>query len=337
MIVFLIVVAIILFIVGFCCGRSKANVEQKEINNAIIEKNKQLDNETNQKQKRLQELNNELALFLEEIRKTELAAQNTQQQKVIALNQEFSNKEKEQAIRLEQLNENYERIRCERISKENKALSDYRATKLKAIENDAEELKQELTTKQLIAEQEYQQFKSTIEELKKSRDALIEAAKREEEIKLKAEFYKIQLPPQNLEDIKILRTIENRLNNREPLYKLIWTVFYMAPTKEMLNRIIGAEKASGIYKITNLTNKKVYIGQSVDLHTRITNHIKSSLGIGTIAHQTVHDAMAADGLENFTFEIVEKCSKEQLNTKEKLWIETYSSDKNGYNKTSGGS
>ena len=127
------------------------------------------------------------------------------------------------------------------------------------------------------------------------------------------------------------------LYNKDPLYKLIWNTFYLIPTKELLNRIVGKEKSSGIYKITNQINGKVYIGQSVDLHTRLTNHIKAALGITTIAHQLVHDAMAAEGLENFTFEIIEKCSKEQLNKKEKLWIETYSSDKYGYNRTAGGS
>ena len=46
--------------------------------------------------------------------------------------------------------------------------------------------------------------------------------------------------------------------------------------------------------------------------------------------------MAADGIENFTFEIIDRCPKDQLNKKEKLWIETYASNKYGYNRTAGG-
>ena len=37
------------------------------------------------------------------------------------------------------------------------------------------------------------------------------------------------------------------------------------------------------------------------------------------------------GINNFSFEIVEECSKEELNKKEKYWINYYNSFFNGYN------
>ena len=40
---------------------------------------------------------------------------------------------------------------------------------------------------------------------------------------------------------------------------------------------------------------------------------------------------------NFNFSIIEECSEEQLNKREKYWIKYYNSyGKNGYNLTSGG-
>ena len=45
--------------------------------------------------------------------------------------------------------------------------------------------------------------------------------------------------------------------------------------------------------------------------------------------------MQKDGVWNFSFELIEECQKEFLNEKEGLWIEMYSSDKFGYNGTSG--
>jgi len=110
----------------------------------------------------------------------------------------------------------------------------------------------------------------------------------------------------------------------------------MKPLKDMIGRVVGPNKVSGIYKITNQVNGLGYIGQSVDIANRWTDHIKASLGIGTIAHQKVHMAIAELGIENFTFEVIEKCDKDQLSIKEKIWIKTYQTDTYGYNQTAGG-
>lgn len=42
------------------------------------------------------------------------------------------------------------------------------------------------------------------------------------------------------------------------------------------------------------------------------------------------------GIENFTFEIIEECSEEQLNNRERYWIAYYDTYHNGYNRTVGG-
>ena len=101
--------------------------------------------------------------------------------------------------------------------------------------------------------------------------------------------------------------------------------------------VLGAATAeiSGIYKITNQKNDLVYIGQAVDMSTRWKNHAKAGLGIDTPANNKLYKAMMQDGLENFSFEILEKCSRDQLNEKEKFYIELYQSDKYGYNSIGG--
>lgn len=45
--------------------------------------------------------------------------------------------------------------------------------------------------------------------------------------------------------------------------------------------------------------------------------------------------MIKDGLENFTFELLEKCTNTELNSKEKFYIELYQADKYGYNSKAG--
>jgi len=45
--------------------------------------------------------------------------------------------------------------------------------------------------------------------------------------------------------------------------------------------------------------------------------------------------MMEDGLENFSFEILEQCERDYLNEKEKYYISLYQSDKYGYNSNAG--
>ena len=100
----------------------------------------------------------------------------------------------------------------------------------------------------------------------------------------------------------------------------------------------------GIYLITNNINGKIYIGQSVDIHRRFLEHLragqpekyanKKERDLNT----PIHLAMQKYGVNNFSLSILEQCSKEELNDKEKYWISTYNScdKKIGYNISSGG-
>lgn len=95
--------------------------------------------------------------------------------------------------------------------------------------------------------------------------------------------------------------------------------------------------ACGIYKIKNLINGKVYIGQSVDIQYRFNNHKSESFNPKSNAYDTaIHRAIRKYGIENFSFEIVEECEQENLRDREIYWISHYGSFGNGYNLTSGG-
>lgn len=85
----------------------------------------------------------------------------------------------------------------------------------------------------------------------------------------------------------------------------------------------------GIYKITNKINNKSYIGQSNNINRRFIEH-------KCINHETNKSlklAFKKYGIENFNFEILEECSLQELNEKEKYYI---SKLKPEYNRTSGG-
>ena len=166
--------------------------------------------------------------------------------------------------------------------------------------------------------------------------AAVAAAKRAQEMKDQASFYKLNLPAADLEEIKVLRSIENRLRNKEPLNKVIWKCYYEKPTTDLIGRVIGSGVHTGIYKITNLQTGQAYIGQSLDVRTRLRQHIKAGLGIDSSTNR-FYTAMKEIGPENFSYEIIEKCDKEQLNERECYWIEFYDTIGFGYNETKGGS
>lgn len=79
-------------------------------------------------------------------------------------------------------------------------------------------------------------------------------------------------------------------------------------------------KISGIYRILNAATDKVYIGSSVDVKRRFTDH---KLALRHKTHHSVHLQRAWDkyGEDSFLFEVVEECSKEILIDREKWWIE----------------
>ena len=88
---------------------------------------------------------------------------------------------------------------------------------------------------------------------------------------------------------------------------------------------------TGIYKITNLKNNRVYIGQSGNIQFRWICHIVSSINNNTNElHKEMHDY----GIENFKLEIIEQCSLEELNDREEYYIKKLPKNPKPYNKYS---
>lgn len=177
--------------------------------------------------------------------------------------------------------------------------------------------------------------KADLDKITKTRAAAIEAQLNEERIKKEKEFYSIKLSALELKDVKVLRSIEPQLNNPRVLSMLIWQTFYRDKMTEVCNNVLGLPIVSGIYKITNQLNGVCYIGQAVDVAKRWKDHAKCGLGIDAPASNKLYIAMQQDGLENFTWELLEKCTTNELNEKEKFYIELYQAKEYGYNSTKG--
>lgn len=88
----------------------------------------------------------------------------------------------------------------------------------------------------------------------------------------------------------------------------------------------------GIYKITNVKNNKIYIGQSSDIYRRFQDHQTK----GKSSRIPVDVAIQKYGKDSFTYEILEECNIAELNEKETFWIKKLNAIENGYNCSEGG-
>ena len=225
-------------------------------------------------------------------------------------------------------------------------IKDYEQLRLTQINHSLEleeKRKQELLQRQLddfiasaaetkkSVNEEIEELRSLLEDYKSKRDLINQAIVHEKEIHEQQDFYRIVLNESDKEDIQLLNTIEMRLHSREALYKLIYDVFYKKPLDDMLNRVLGGKEFCGIYRITNLKTNESYIGKSTNIKNRFKQHIRTAIGLDGVARTKIHGAMKEYGIDNFSFEVLEKCTKETYSEREKYWINFYETNVYGYN------
>lgn len=95
---------------------------------------------------------------------------------------------------------------------------------------------------------------------------------------------------------------------------------------------------SGIYKITNIIDGRVYIGKSINMPSRKTQHF-SKLKLNKHVNSLLQNAFNKWGGDlTFKFTVIEYCPEDQLNEWEIFYINAYKSTniKYGYNIDEGG-
>ena len=211
------------------------------------------------------------------------------------------------------------------------SINEYRAiqmckanTELLTYEDKREELNNELDA-----------IRYTLEAERSKRAAINEEIRRQRQLEEQQDFFRIQLNPDDASDIEILRSIITRLRHPEAINKVIWTGYYQKPLAELRKRLLPNGDISGIYKITRLKTNEIYIGQTTSIDKRWQDHVKTALGVGTLASSQLHRMMAADGCENFTFEILEEVPKDKLRERESYYIDFYDSKTYGLNSVTG--
>lgn len=245
----------------------------------------------------------------------------------------------EESIKLKQELLHSEQDKVDRVLSEQKKVIDSEVQRYKEslinIARNADKIRREeyaadfsnwLNQKQIEKEQiekEQSDILAELEDFRRRRAAINEAILREKEIKEKEDFYRIILTENDLSDMKILEEIAPRMKNRDIIPKLIWDTILRRPVQEMIKRVTGGKEISGIYKITYIKTGEAYIGKTTDIKTRWQNHCKTAIGLDAAASSTFHTRLATDGIENYTWEIIEEVSKEKLGEREKYWIDFY--------------
>lgn len=334
----------------------KQQLKIKDLEKEYLEKEKQLDYEYHQKLDILEAQNNELYIqqqnTIAQIQTDKDIWEKEKAQELL----DFTKQTKELEIQVRGLEERREniiqtleneakqsgeifktqqiQIAEEQIEKAKKELfSDYEKAKEDAKQTYLETLSDMVTnvmSEYGIKSKELEDVLVKLEEAHAKADAAVKVNKRAEMEKQQKDFYRIQLSPEDLEEIKRLREVEQYLRQKEPLNKVIYKCYYEKPLTSMIGRVLGNRKITGIYKITNLDNGMCYVGQSVDVADRWRQHVKRGVGAEPVTQNKLYPAMKSIGVENFMFELIEECKGNELTPREKYWTDFYQAQTYGY-------
>lgn len=326
------IVGIIFALIGIitCIIGISSTFHTKQINTLVEDENKKLENDNywlTRKNKELLKEKNEVEKDL---------------QKAISLVDEKQRQFKQETEKLSELKRNVDNVYKDKEEMSQKAYENFCDILDREYNNKSEEyeklvsqLDESYSNKQNELLIELDKIKQELEDIKKKRSAAIEAQIREKEIKEKQSFYCIQITDGDKSDIQKLESIKKTFSKPRVLSMLIWQTWFQKPLKSLANNVIGAAEKTGIYKITNILTNECYIGQAVKLHDRWNEHAKCGLGIDTPAGNKLYKAIQEYGLWNFSWEVLEECSKDKLNERERYYIDLYDSYNYGYNSNKG--
>ena len=256
-----------------------------------------------------------------------------------ALKQYAYDKEHEIGLLEQQINALYDKKSL--LEQSNQEYEDSLTKRLDSME---QLKKKELADKVKLMEQEFlhkvEENKveiAEIEQLIEDKRALVKAINQQLSENYSS-VQRVELPEREYNTFKeAVGELQNSLpaSFTKAMNKVLWTELIRQPTTEMIKKLTGGDRTSGIYKITNTKTGLSYIGRSVDVGNRLTEHVRSAVGASSTAQQQVHKEMGKNLLD-WEFEVLEKVPEERLGEREKFYIDFYDTVNVGYNRARGG-
>lgn len=297
----------------------KVNEDMIEANKIIEEKNKNLLKEKENLSSQIAEENYDYQLICNKKYELKNSIKDLEETKKQAAETIYK-----QALEVSQNNfdKEIEKISQELEDNREEAKKEY----LKTLQDSVKEFQKEIIDKQT----ELSILKQKINQEAQNVTAAVEAAQRQLEMDTKQDYYRLNLSSEDIMEINKLREVLPYLRDKEPLNKVIYQVYYTKPYTDLISRVVGQGRHTGIYKITNLENNMCYVGQSVDIAERWKQHIKRGVGAEAPTRNKLYPAMMQYGVENFTFEVIEECDRSKLDEREDYWQEFFHAKDFGY-------
>ena len=180
-------------------------------------------------------------------------------------------------------------------------------------------------------EQWLQESEEQIAKLKSIADSAIEVAKASFKDEEQLRLHMLPFAADELEAIAQLNEVAaNFPRIKSEILNVMFNAFYSGKIRELGRRLTDGQKLCGIYKITNVKTQQCYIGQSVDIAARWVTHVKRAVGVENETQNKLYPAMRREGIEYFSFQIVEIVPKERLREQELYWQEFYDARNWGY-------
>lgn len=253
---------------------------------------------------------------------------------------------KEKEKRYDEVNQDLDLYRSGKIKEIDSAAAEYEQRKRleseQIIEKHNNHLREEsakvheqLLQSEEVLKEKIAEIKAELEVERSKRAAINEQIRKQRELEEQQDFYRIQIDPKDIDDIKILRDIAPRLRHPEAINKVIWNGYYQKPLAELRKRLLPNGDVSCVYMATRMKTLEMYIGQTTSFDKRLQEHTRSALGIGTLASSMLHKKMYEDGPEQFLWQILEVVPKDKLRERESYYIDFYKSNKFGLNTLSG--
>ena len=313
------------------CYKNKKKLEEKYIKRQSQKLQKEIDNSIAQKQ----------------LEKLELNASIQGKRNQLSALQDMISTSQQQYSTLQKDLKNFEITGREQVES---SLTDFRKKREELI---ILELSQEMTKRRDQAEMEHFHFltkikeqkdeaeleltsiKSQVEDFRAKQETINQEILRRRQLEEQKDFYRVCLSDEAIADVDLLRITRQNLKKPEIIDKIIYDSYIAKPVLEMIKRVLQNTTCSGIYKITCLETKEIYIGKSTDIKNRWQQHCKTAFNCGTIASSVLHRKMQQYGIENFTFELLEKVPKDRLTEREKFYIDFYKTKETGLNERNG--
>ena len=296
-IIFLLLIIVLVLFYLYNQEKNK-NKEIATINQKIQQENEQIEKENAQLLEKKNDMQNNIEEKQKVLHEIQEISRKAFEQYADSLEKEYKEKEQEHAQSIKLLNQSYDNIQSNILA-------------------------------------EIDTIRKDLDNISATRTAAIQAQLEEEKIQQQAEYYSLSIADIDKREIKILQSIEKELRDPRPIRMVIWQTYYSKKANELASRVLGPNEKCGIYKITNKDNKLCYIGQAKNIRERFREHMKCGLGIDTPSANKLYQAMLKDGIDNFTFELLEECAAANLNEKEVFYINLYNSYDYGYNSNRG--